>query len=1295
MAQSARGPEPIRELTEVEWRRFIKEFKIFLVASERDGADEKVKVALFLNYIGSEALNIYDCRIGLKKETLEKVIQYFERYFVGTVNEIFERFCFRQITQNEDEMFRDFVVRLKLQAEKCSFAEKDNMIRDSIVFGVRKDSTRKELIKEKELNLARAEQIGLTADSISTKLNVMKINMETMCKKSSLNQDICELRKPHLPQVADTGPGATRSTDTRDIKKNLSTCKWCGYLHDKGKCPAFGKKCTNCGKVNHFKSVCRSNRPTFINRNIHLLNDDDSDEMTVLMGVLTLGSQCNDCWYENVLINCIPFTVKIDTGAQVNVMSQNDASLLGDIQILPTNITLEAFGGQKISPIGLIRVEIKQTNEMISTDILIVDYKTKPILGLNDSRRLSIVRSINTVAVPQSKEFDSFLNRHCSAFEGVGKIPIKHHITLKKDAKPVIRPARRIPFRLKDKLRQSLDDLVQRKIIEKVEEPTQWVNNIVIAEKKNGSLRLCLDPKFLNEAIERERSYIPTQEDIKCRLQGKSVFTVLDMKEGFYHVELSDESTKLCTFATPFGRFKFLRMPFGISSAPEVFQKIASTVFDGIEGVTVYFDDVIIAAPNSKIHDELLEVVMHRAYNWGVKFNKEKIQFKQKSVNYVGLVFSEEGVSADPKHLEAMQNMPEPKNVREVQMILGLCSYLSEFVPKLAELTAPLRKLIKKDIKWSWGTEETTAFKMLKKAVTNSPILGIFDPNKDLSMHVDASSNGLGCVLLQNERPIAYGSRSLSETEKKYAQIEKELLAVYYGCQRFHTYVYGAKIQVYTDHKPLIAIYKKELNQTTARLQRFLLGLLRYDIDLRFISGKRNLLADPLSRLYLESNELENEDIKIVHDVLIGPESSLQVTPERLKEIQEATLNDPILVKVIECYQQGWPKLVESKIDGYQSLMRYYKLRNDIVCTENLVFHNGKLVVPINLRKEIMRLLHAGHTGIEKTKAKARGLVYWPDINLHIENFVKQCPACLTHQSSQPKEPLLSHDIPLLPFNKVGIDIADVQGKPFLIVMDYYSKWIEFLALKSKTAKSVTEVLKDLFSRLGIPRTMISDNVPFNSMEFREFAQMTGIELKFTSPGYSQSNGLSEKGVGIMKRLLKKINYDFSKLWYALLEYRNTPIMDLGFSPAQLLFNRRLRTLIPSTTSLLSPKIPTGVQEKIQTSQKRQELYYNRCAVRRDPDKIKSSEFVRVKEGPVWKEKLLIGPAGTPRSYLVQGEDGKILKRNSKYIKAKSTQQEISLGPSETYTSIQDTLPEITYEGRPKRSIRVPKKLNL
>ena len=263
-------------------------------------------------------------------------------------------------------------------------------------------------------------------------------------------------------------------------------------------------------------------------------------------------------------------------------------------------------------------------------------------------------------------------------------------------------PPRCVPFALEIKLKRTLDNLESKGIIERCDDPTDWVNSLLIVEKRDGSLRLCLDPKDLNLAIKREHFHIPTCEDILPKLVGMSVYTIIDQKDGFYQIELDDESKRMCTFNTPFGRYSMKRLPFGISSAPEVFQKKNSELFSDIEGVHVIFDDMIIAARNDEEHDKILHKVLTRARECGVKFNSKKIQFRVTQVKYLGHILSSDGIRPDAEKVNAIINMPSPADRKELQRFLGMITYLSKFVPDFSTHTDELRQLLKKDIAWHW-----------------------------------------------------------------------------------------------------------------------------------------------------------------------------------------------------------------------------------------------------------------------------------------------------------------------------------------------------------------------------------------------------------------------------------------------------------------------------------------------------------------------------------------------------------------------------------------------------------------
>ncbi|GBN61323.1 Transposon Ty3-G Gag-Pol polyprotein [Araneus ventricosus] len=277
----------------------------------------------------------------------------------------------------------------------------------------------------------------------------------------------------------------------------------------------------------------------------------------------------------------------------------------------------------------------------------------------------------------------------------------------KDGAIPVIHPPRRVPQALQPKLKETLDKLEKEKIVTKVNKPTDWVQSLVIVEKPNGNLRLCLDPRDLNKVIKREHYQIPSADDIISRLEGKKICnnSVVDLKDGFWHVPLDEVSSEICTFNTPFGRYKFNKMPFGIASAPEIFQKRNQKLIGDIEGVEIYFDDIIVAGNDEASHDVIRSKVLERARSVTIKFNPDKLQYRVSEVKYVGQIISKSGIKSDPDHIKAIVEMPTPKSKTEVRRLLGMINFLSKFIPNVSKVTAPLREIIHENVEFKWGKE--------------------------------------------------------------------------------------------------------------------------------------------------------------------------------------------------------------------------------------------------------------------------------------------------------------------------------------------------------------------------------------------------------------------------------------------------------------------------------------------------------------------------------------------------------------------------------------------------------------
>ena len=701
---------------------------------------------------------------------------------------------------------------------------------------------------------------------------------------------------------------------------------------------------------------------------------------------------------------------------------------------------------------------------------------------------------------------------------------------------------------------------------------------------------------------------------------------------------LDEESSLLTTFSTVFGRYRFTRLPFGIHSAQEVFHKRLHELLGDIPGVETDIDDILVWGRTQEEHDERLVNLLQRTRECNLKLNPDKSKIRQPEVLYIGHVLTGDGVRPDTSKIEAITKMPKPEDKQDEQRLLGMVNYVAKFAPNISEVTAPLRELFKKDVAWHWTECHEQSLVAIKKVLTEtSPgVLRYYDPKKPVGLQVDACKSGLGAVLVQDGSPIAYASRSLTETECRYAQIEKELLAVVFGVERFHQYIYAKELALETDHRPLVSIISKPLDKAPARLQRMLLKLQRYHINLQYKPGKELFTADTLSRAHLPNAGDEDQDLVLcVHQAVMR----LPVSDKKLTELR----GDRAMAKLTETIQNGWPKHRQS---SPKNVREYWAVKDELSTADGLIFKGEAIVIPPGLRKEVLRQIHQGHLGMERSKLRARELVYWPGMSKQIEDVVSSCAVCQELRHSKAREPMVPHEIPQYPWQIVGTDAFVWGGSHFVAVVDYYSRYWEVATLRNLSTSALIDKLKSIFARHGIPEIVKSDNgTHYSSAEFAKFAEDWKFSHVTSSPTYPKSNGLAEKTVQTIKTTLEKAKRDSKDPYLAILEQRNTPV-DNFKSPAQLSMGRRLRSLLPSTINHLIPETPSHqeTQERFRKKQAEQKAYHDKAAISLPP--LKMGEQVRLRKDGIWKPAKVIEVFNTPRSYFVETPDGAVYRRN-------------------------------------------------
>lgn len=1236
------------------WRFFKQRYEIFIIASGNEAKDGRTKTALLLNAIGDRAIKLYNGFNFEKPEhrfEFEKVIEKFEEHFNPEKNEIYERYKFFTRNQNEGESYEDYSVALRDLSSTCNFDFlTDSLIRDRLVCGISDKTVKDRLLRTKDLTLAKAIDICRTSQETQTQLEKICSSNSTSNNIDNLNDVDYNIHKINKkPKTADN---AGKNTKEDRYTNYTRECQRCGYIHPVKRCLAFGKRCVRCNGYNHFANKCK-------NRFVHNVENNNDERRcehteenikTIFFGSVFINVLKEDTkdWIIVVGSNNVPLDLKVDTGAQANLLSGRNLSSLGldKNNLLECKARLTTYTGQVINCLGKCSLPIKYDGKNYVLDFYVVNSdKACNILGLHSAIKMNLVNPLKN----QNLEINEIntLSEYRDLFEGLGCMKEEYDIKLKQNATPVVHASRRVPIAIQPILKRKLDELEKIGVISKVSHPTEWVNSLVIVHKPNGDLRLCLDPKDLNEVIKRQHLELPTLEEITSKLSGAKYFSTLDVKNGFWNIKLSAASSDLCSFNTPFGRYKFLRMPFGICSASEVYQHRMRQMLDDLDGVDVYIDDILIWGKTKQEHDKRLKNVFDRLRQENVKLNKDKCKIDVQQLKYLGHIISKDGITLDDSRIKAIVSMKSPKNRKELERFLGVINYVSKFIPNFQNLFSPLRSLLKKDVNFVWLEQHERVFNELKKILTEKPVLQFFDEKLPVVLSVDSSKDGLGAVLLQNGLPVAYASKALSECQQRYAQIEKELLAILFGCERFNQFIFGRHITIETDHNPLIGIMKKPLNSTSPRIQRMLIKLQKYEFNLVYKRGKELYIADALSRSFNtdDSMQIDLDESNIEANINLVIET-LNISEKQLNNVQNFTRNNEEMKLLKEFILKGWPS---HKISVPEKIRSYWHVRDSLTYKSNLIFKGNSLVVPPELRKEMLHRAHFPHLGITKTLLRANEAMYWPRMVHEITDLVLRCETCKIFSNNNKKETLIPHEVPELPWEKVGIDLFHLYGTDYLIVIDYYSKYPEITALKEIKSEDIIDKLKQIFSRHGIPRKIFSDGGPqFSSMSFKAFANQYNFEHIMSSPEYPQSNGMVEREIQTIKNLFKKAIHEKKDPYLVLLEFRNTPISNTIASPAENLFNRKIRGIVPINQKSFYPKVNQNLREKLIEKQNKDKYFYNRN--KKDLRPIETGEGVLFRIGRFWKKGIIKGKTND-RTYKIENENGRIFIRNRFHIK--------------------------------------------
>ena len=948
--------------------------------------------------------------------------------------------------------------------------------------------------------------------------------------------------------------------------------------------------------------------------------------------------------------------MEVDTGAAASVISEKTYWALWPKQRRPqlqdTSILLRTYTGEQLKVKGQVAVAVCYGGTTMSLNLLVVAgsgpslmgrdwlYKLKPNLGIFHT----------SIHVGMDNHIQKLLSRHSELFKDelglVKGVTVKLYVD--SSATPRFFRPRSVPHALRGRVEQELERLEKTGIIEAIKF-SDWATPVVPLVKGDGSIRICGDYKVTINRVANVESYpLPRIDDLLAGLAKGKVFSKLDLAHAYLQLQLDEESRKLATISTHKGLFCYNRLPFGVSSAPAIFQRTMEGILKGIPYVHAYIDDILITGTSESEHLQILEQVLTRLEEVGMRLKESKCQFLLPSVEYLGYRISGNGIQPTEEKLRAIRDAPIPRDLSQLKSFLGLLNYYGKFLPHLSSTLAPLYKLLSKGQVWCWGREQEEAFCIAKSQLTSETLLVHFDPTLQLALSCDASPYGLGAVLSHvcedgSDKPIAYASRSLAPAEKKYSQLEKEGLAIVFGVKKFHQYLYGRKFVVHSDHKPLQFLFKEDKpvpTMASARIQRWALTLSAYDYRIVFRAGKENSNADGLSRLPLRESP---SSVPVPGDTVLMMEALSDMgSAVSAATIKSWTDRDPVLSRVRRMVLHGWQP--QKGVD----FQPYEQRKHELSVEDGCVLWGSRVVVPSAGREAVVRLLHEGHPGISRMKALARGVVWWPALDSQLESKVKECVACQSSRKSPPKAPLHPWEWPTKPWVRLHVDFAGpFLGKTLMVIVDAHSKWLEASIVSSPSAEQAIRVLRHVFSTHGLPEVLVSDNgSAFTSAQFQTFVKLNGFRHVKSAPYHPASNGLAERAVQTVKEALKKTTGDLeTRLARFLFQYRLTPHSTTGQPPAELLMGRRPR----SHLDFLFP----SVAQRVQQSQERQKTHHDQHVQSRTFQVGDEVYVVNHRGSPKWLPGVVVKLLG-PLNLIVKVKDGQEVRYHVDHVRVRT-----------------------------------------
>ena len=808
--------------------------------------------------------------------------------------------------------------------------------------------------------------------------------------------------------------------------------------------------------------------------------------------------------------------------------------------------------------------------------------------------------------IPKLKKFllESFssttFNRE-GIFPTLDVPPMEIH--LRKDAVPrAHNTPNTIPLHAQKVTKQTLDSMCKRDIIEKISVDLLllWRSKMVSQLKKDGiSIRIMIDLAYLSSQCVRTPYPFSSPFQLASQVPNNTYKSVLDAVDGYFMIPLAEESRHLTAFITPWGTYQFKRAPQGFFNSGDKFDASYGEVLKDVERIVRMKDDAMLYDFSVEEHFWHIWNFLYLCATSGIVLNEKKFQFCVKTAKFAGLNVTPNGITPSDEILKAIKEFKAPTDIHSVRSWFGLVRQVA-WAHSLKEDMEPFRELLKKNVKFCWNANLQELFDKSKREILQKVQEGVrtFEFGRPTMLQCDWSKQGVGYILLQKHcscplklapqccpegwKIIFAGSRFNTPPESRYSPTEGEALAISWALKNARYYTEGCPdLTVITDHKPLLGIFAdRELGSiSNTRIRRLKESTMAFRFKILHCPGKLLSGPDTLSRYPVaaeagdvdfadKSEDLMTIEIQDTVQALIDETSADTENMLTLERLVEHCSKDSTYSLLMHYVENGFPR---NKQDVDKKLVKFWGIRNELYQQGELVIKDGRIVIPLCLQSQVVKILHSAHQGCTGMNSRAAQAVFWPGMSKDIINFRLGCSKCAKISPSNKKEPMLLTPVPEWPFQHTCMDFCEFEGHTYLAVADRYSGWLMIYHFtKQATGERLVAICRDIFSNYGIADSISSDGGPqFKSNVFDQFLKKHGVHHRKSSVDYPQSNGRAEAAVKTAKRLImdnttRRGSLNTDRMMQGLLQYRNTPLQGVDLSPAQILLHRPLKDALPA-----------------------------------------------------------------------------------------------------------------------------------